>query len=76
MGGERLDIVNLCCKKEGEKCGNNVFPGFLLLADHVILPLFCCCRAHLISWVVFLFHPGNDEPVQATFIARLEVRKW
>ena len=38
MGGKRLDIMNLCCKKEREKCGNNVCPGLLLLADLLILP--------------------------------------
>ena len=76
MGGRKLDIMNLCCKKEREKCGNNVCPGLLLLADLLILPFSVAAEElALLLWVVFLFHQESDEPAQATFFARLEVRK-
>lgn len=78
MGGERLDIMNICYKKERESGGNNLSPGCFFLS---------------VSWppaasplLLLQGSPGvvNGTLVQSTevmslsgqlFVARLKVRK-
>ena len=67
MGRERLNIVNICCKKEREKWGNNVSPGLLLLAVLQGYPGIVSGTPDPSRGVMSLSGP--------LFVAKLEVRK-